>query len=146
VNSVADIASADRIIFPGVGACGQAMQALQTLGYTDALRDFILEGRPFLGICLGLQLLFEGSEENGGTEGLGIIPGRVTRFEPTAELPVPQIGWNQLSARCHSQAPSRKGRSLVVTQRHRKSHRLDATRECASMQCVRFRLHEDVAV
>ena len=76
------------------------MQALQTLGYTGALRDYILEGRPFLGICLGLQLLFEGSEENGGTEGLGIIPGRVTRFEPTAELPVPQIGWNQLTARC----------------------------------------------
>lgn len=101
VTSAEDIASADRIIFPGVGACGQAMQALHTLGYTAALRDYILEGRPFLGICLGLQLLFEGSEENGGTEGLGIIPGRVTRFDPAVGLPVPQIGWNQLTARCH---------------------------------------------
>ena len=109
---MADIASADRIIFPGVGACGQAMQALQTLGYRDALRDYILEGRPFLGICLGLQLMFEGSEENGGTEGLGIIPGRVTRFQPTADLPVPQIGWNQLHTRCSVTARLPEGTAL----------------------------------
>ncbi len=56
------------------------------------------EGRPFLGICLGLQLLFEGSEESGGCEGLGVIPGRVTRFDPALGLPVPHIGWNDLQA------------------------------------------------
>ena len=55
---------------------------------------FLQSGKPFFGICLGLQLLFEGSEENGGLEGLGIIPGRVTRFEPELGLPVPHIGWN----------------------------------------------------
>ena len=55
--------------------------------------------RPFFGICLGLQLLFEGSEENGGVEGLGLIPGRVTQFEPELGLPVPHIGWNDLDQR-----------------------------------------------
>lgn len=65
----------------------------------DALREYLLEGRPYLGICLGLQLLFEGSDENGGLEGLGIIPGRVTRFEPAPGAPVPQIGWNVLNQR-----------------------------------------------
>ena len=56
--------------------------------------------RPFFGICLGLQLLFEGSEENGGVEGLGLIPGRVTQFKPELGLPVPHIGWNDLDQRC----------------------------------------------
>lgn len=55
--------------------------------------------RPFFGICLGLQLLFEGSEENGGIQGLGLIPGKVTRFEPELDLPVPHIGWNDLDIR-----------------------------------------------
>ena len=57
-------------------------------------------GRPFLGICLGLQLLFEGSEENGGVEGLGLVPGRVTMFDAAAGLPVPHIGWNDLLQKC----------------------------------------------
>ena len=56
-------------------------------------------GKPFLGICLGMQLLFEGSEENGGVEGLGIIPGRVTKFDTSLGLPVPHIGWNTLEQR-----------------------------------------------
>lgn len=69
-------------------------------GYVEALREYLLEGRPFLGICLGLQLLFDGSDENGGMEGLGIVPGRVTRFDPVPGAPVPQIGWNVLHQRC----------------------------------------------
>lgn len=56
-------------------------------------------GKPFLGICLGMQLLFEGSEENGGVEGLGIIPGKVTKFDTSLGLPVPHIGWNTLEQR-----------------------------------------------
>ena len=56
-------------------------------------------GKPFLGICLGMQLLFEGSEENGGVEGLGIIPGKVTKFDTSLGLPVPHIGWNNLDQR-----------------------------------------------
>lgn len=63
-------------------------------------------GRPFLGICLGMQLLFEGSDENGGVEGLGIIPGRVTQFDTSLGLPVPHIGWNTLEQRCTMPHPS----------------------------------------
>jgi len=73
------------------------MQALKDLGYADALKEYINQDRPFLGICLGLQLLFDGSDENGGVEGLGIIPGQITRFTAAPGLPVPHIGWNQLN-------------------------------------------------
>jgi len=91
-----DIANAERLVFPGVGTFGQAMTILQQRGYTQALKDYILADKPFLGICLGLQLLFDGSEESGGCEGLGIVPGTVTHFDTTLGLPVPHIGWNNL--------------------------------------------------
>lgn len=68
-------------------------------GWLTPLNPTVQSGKPFFGICLGLQLLFEGSEENGGVEGLGIIPGKVTRFEPELGLPVPHIGWNGLDRR-----------------------------------------------
>ena len=87
---------ADRLVFPGVGAFGQAMRILSKKGMIEPLKDYLREGKPFLGICLGLQLLFEGSEESGGCEGLGIIPGQVTRFDPSLGLPIPHIGWNDL--------------------------------------------------
>eukprot|EP00887_Chlorella_sp_A99_P005762 scaffold1.g5762.t1 len=96
VESAADIANAGRLIFPGVGAFGQAMDILQKRGYVNALRDYILADRPFLGICLGLQLLFEGSEESGGCEGLGLVPGVVEHFDTSKGLPVPHIGWNEV--------------------------------------------------
>jgi imidazole glycerol-phosphate synthase len=96
VESPADIAAADRLIFPGVGAFGQAMDIIKSRGYETALRDYIAADRPFLGICLGLQLLFDGSEESGGCEGLGIIPGTVGHFDTSLGLPVPHIGWNDL--------------------------------------------------
>jgi imidazole glycerol-phosphate synthase len=77
------------------------MGALKKRGLDGALADYVRAGRPFLGICLGLQLLFEGSEENGGVQGLGLIPGTVRRFtcdrDPVTPLPVPHIGWNDLS-------------------------------------------------
>ena len=98
VESAADISSAERLIFPGVGAFEQAMGALKERKLLAALRDYVAAGdRPFLGICLGLQLLFEGSEENGGVEGLGLIPGRVERFDESKGLPIPHIGWNDLA-------------------------------------------------
>ena len=74
-----------------------------TIYLTHAARQ---AGRPFLGICLGLQLLFEGSEENGGVEGLGLVPGRVTLFDAAAGLPVPHIGWNDLLQKCAAAARS----------------------------------------
>jgi glutamine amidotransferase len=91
---------ADAVVLPGVGAFADAVHRLGEAGLDAALRDAIEAGRPYLGLCLGLQLLFEESEEHGPTRGLGLLPGRVTRFperEPSgARLRVPHIGWNQV--------------------------------------------------
>jgi glutamine amidotransferase/cyclase len=95
VTSPEDILSAERLIFPGVGSFGSAMQRLHQMGYFEALQDYLRQDRPFLGICIGLQALFEGSEESTGVAGLGIIPGIVRRFEAGA-LSVPHMGWNGL--------------------------------------------------
>eukprot|EP01037_Dinobryon_pediforme_P024611 gene24611-26454_t len=97
VQSIEDIASAQVILFPGQGCFHQAMQSLSSLGYVDALRQYIRDNRPFFGICLGMQLLFEGSEESPGIEGLGVIPGKVTRFDASSGVTVPQIGWNGMT-------------------------------------------------
>ncbi len=88
-----DILRAQRLIFPGVGAFGTAMHCLHQRGYIEPLRAYLAAGRPFLGICLGLQTLFEGSEESPGVEGLGLIPGQVRRFDDQARS-VPHMGWN----------------------------------------------------
>jgi glutamine amidotransferase len=85
---------ADGLVLPGVGAFGDAMKNLRAAGLGDLVRDRATAGVPLLGICLGLQLLFEESEEMGQHEGLGILPGRVVRF--AGDLKVPHIGWNQL--------------------------------------------------
>jgi glutamine amidotransferase/cyclase len=88
-----DIRRAERLIFPGVGSFGAAMQRLHTLGYVEPLKAYLREGRPFLGICIGLQCLFEASEESPGVEGLKLIPGKIRRFKP-GDLSVPHMGWN----------------------------------------------------
>jgi glutamine amidotransferase/cyclase len=93
VNSPDDIRRAEKLVFPGVGSFGSAMSRLRAEGYAEPLREYLLQGRPFLGICLGLQTLFERSEESPGEPGLGVIPGEVKRF-PGNGLSVPQIGWN----------------------------------------------------
>lgn len=87
---------AGAVILPGVGAYADAMAALRSRGLDGALRQTVASGRPFLGICLGLQLLFDYSEENGGVEGLGILPGRVRRLPEGSGLKVPHMGWNRL--------------------------------------------------
>jgi len=102
VESPKDILSAQKLIFPGVGAFGQAMDILKKKGYLEPLREYVLEDKPFFGICIGMQVLFEGSEEDGGSEGLGIIPGVVGRFDSSQGLQVPHIGWNTLSQRRES--------------------------------------------
>lgn len=91
------IADAPRVILPGVGAFRDAIAALQEQRLVDPIHQAIESGRPFLGICLGLQLLFEKSFEYGEYEGLGVVPGVVRHFEVPAELKVPHMGWNQLS-------------------------------------------------
>ena len=92
----AAIAAADGAVLPGVGAFADAMAALRRSGLISVIREFAASGRPFLGICLGMQALFDESEEGEGAQGLGLIPGRVCRL-PDCGLKIPQIGWNSLS-------------------------------------------------
>lgn len=92
----AEILSAERIIFPGVGAAASAMANLRGLGLSDAIRKAVDSGIPFIGICLGAQILFDLSEEDGGTETLGILPGKVLRLAPPeGRAKIPHMGWNQ---------------------------------------------------
>ncbi|MEO7730147.1 MAG: imidazole glycerol phosphate synthase subunit HisH [Kofleriaceae bacterium] len=94
---------ADKIVMPGQGAFGVFMRGLASRGLGDAVREAIASGRPYLGICLGMQVLFEGSEEQGPIAGLGVIAGQVVRLVPGApHLKVPHIGWNQVALREHS--------------------------------------------
>ena len=90
-----DLEQADAVVLPGVGSFDPAMQHLRSRHLIPVIKDIIASGKPFLGICLGLQILFEGSEE--GTEaGLGIIPGTVKHFKPEPNITIPHMGWNQL--------------------------------------------------
>lgn len=93
------IAAAAGVVLPGVGAFGACMDNLRAYGLVDVVREAIRRGKPFLGICLGLQLLFEESEEFGPVAGLGIFPGRVVRFSDIGELKVPHMGWNRIRKR-----------------------------------------------
>lgn len=90
-----EILSAKRIVFPGVGAAGAAMDNLRALGLIEPLKQAVAGGVPFLGICIGMQLLFDFSEENEGTECLGLMAGEVKQFHPAdAMCKIPQMGWN----------------------------------------------------
>ncbi|MBR1635386.1 MAG: imidazole glycerol phosphate synthase subunit HisH [Lachnospiraceae bacterium] len=92
-----EILAADRVILPGVGAFGSAMERLIERGLDDVVRTVADSGRPFLGICLGLQLLFEESEESPNVAGLGVLSGRILRIPEEGGLRVPHIGWNSLT-------------------------------------------------
>ena len=92
-----DLRGADAVVLPGVGAFDDCLNALQRQEMLSGVRGFIESGRPFLGICVGYQALFERSEEfNSSAAGLGIFPGRVIRFSAATGLKVPQIGWNEI--------------------------------------------------
>jgi glutamine amidotransferase len=90
------VALADAVVLPGVGAFGDCMRKLRERGMEEACREAFLSGKPFLGVCLALQVVFESSEESPGVEGLGLMPGEVVRFA-ARDLKVPHIGWNELS-------------------------------------------------
>lgn len=92
----ADVARAERIILPGVGASADALAAVRERGLEGPLKEAIALDRPFLGVCLGLQMLFETSYEDGEHRGLGVLPGKVVRFDVPPELKVPHMGWNQV--------------------------------------------------
>ena len=92
-----DLSTADAVIFPGDGAARSAMDGLRERGLVEPIRRAVASGRPFLGVCLGLQVLMSASDEDGGVECLGVIPGRVVRL--TTEQKIPHIGWNQVQRR-----------------------------------------------
>lgn len=90
--------SADKVILPGVGAFGDAMEKLNSYGLVSIIHEIVDKGTPFLGICLGLQLIFESSDEAPGVKGLSLLPGKIVKFDSqNGQLKVPQIGWNSLS-------------------------------------------------
>jgi len=112
ISAPSQLDSCRAMILPGVGAFGDCMAHLVEHNFVDAIRDWIASGKPFMGICLGLQALFQGSEESPGVEGLGVFEGSVKRFDggadahvcqesqagaPAPQLKVPQIGWNAVN-------------------------------------------------
>jgi glutamine amidotransferase len=90
------VGAADAVVLPGVGAFGDCMRKLRERGMDGACGEAFRSGKPFLGVCVALQVIFEGSEESSGVEGLGLLPGAVVRFEGHG-LKVPHIGWNEIS-------------------------------------------------
>lgn len=103
-RSLNELKAADRIILPGVGAFGDARKKLEELYLVEPIQELAASGKPFLGICLGMQLLFDKSEEFGEHPGLGLIPGRIVSMreafdQADIDLKVPQIGWNKLDIR-----------------------------------------------
>ncbi len=101
-QDAAQILDADRVIFPGVGAAGSSMRNLAELGLVEPLHAVVKRGTPFLGICMGMQVLFDHSEEDGGVDCLGLVHGQVRRFRPADPLhKVPQMGWNTVRLARH---------------------------------------------
>ena len=94
-----EIEAADALILPGVGSFGDAMQSLTDSGLLETVRAAALSDTPFLGICLGLQLLFPESEESKGVKGLGVLPGKIIKFPGDMGLKIPRIGWNSINIR-----------------------------------------------
>ena len=90
------IMNADKVILPGVGSFGDAMAHLREYNLVEVIKDVVAEKKPFLGICLGLQLLYESSEETPGVEGLGILKGKILRIPEQKDLKIPHMGWNSL--------------------------------------------------
>ena len=90
-----ELAKADRVVLPGVGAFEDAIAELRRRDLVEPIKAAVASGKPFLGVCLGMQLLFEVSYEGGEWEGLGILPGKVVRFEVPPEFKVPHMGWNE---------------------------------------------------
>lgn len=94
-----EIYNADKVILPGVGAFGDAMDKLDSSGMTEVVRNTAKNGKPLLGVCLGLQLMFESSDEAPGREGIGILKGKILAIPPKEGYKIPHMGWNSLSVK-----------------------------------------------
>ena len=91
--------NADKVILPGVGAFGDAMEKIRSYGLEEVIHQIVKRGTPFLGICLGLQLMFEESDETPGVKGLGILPGKILRIPEGEDIKIPHMGWNSLEVK-----------------------------------------------
>ena len=105
------ILNSERIILPGVGAFGDAMDKLRKYKLEEVIKEAVNQGTPFLGICLGLQLIFESSEESPGVKGLGLLPGKILRIPDSPGWKIPHMGWNSIDI-C-TQSENRSGRGLL---------------------------------
>ena len=104
-SAESDLRDADKIVLPGVGSFGDCMKNLTATGLVPAIKELVTAGKPLLGICVGLQILFDGSEESPDAPGMGIFRGTVRRL-PTTTLKIPQIGWNSLIIKPSPAAPN----------------------------------------
>ena len=96
VKAPSDLNKIETMIFPGVGSFGDSSDQLKKQSLFEPIREWIINDRPFLGICIGFQMLFDSSEESPGSEGLGIIPGKVIKFSEQKKIKVPHMGWNEV--------------------------------------------------
>ena len=99
INNPQRLGDVSALVFPGQGAFGDSMAALRERGLVEPLRQWLRADRPFFGICIGYQVLFESSEEQPGVEGLGVFPGQVVKFPSDQGLKIPHMGWNHKSCR-----------------------------------------------
>lgn len=99
VSSADGLKDATHLVLPGVGSFGDCMEQLESRGLLPAIHDWLAAGKPYLGICLGYQILFDSSEESPGVSGLGFIPGAVRRFKESPGLKIPHMGWNSVRPR-----------------------------------------------
>ena len=107
LNSPEELATVEKAILPGVGAFAMAIQNIRSNGWENAIKDFAASGKPLLGLCLGMQLLLDESNEHGLHSGLGLVPGKVSSLSEKIELPVPDTGWNNLAFK--NESPLIKG-------------------------------------
>lgn len=139
-----EILSADRVILPGVGAFGDAMEKLRLYGLDKVVRQVVERDIPLLGICLGLQLLFEGSEESEGVSGLGILKGKILRIPDTPGLKIPHMGWNSLDIKPGTKLFEGMKQGEYVYFVH--SYYLKAEQEDAVAASVEYGIHIHAAV
>lgn len=135
---------ADRVILPGVGAFADAMEKLRQYQLCDVIHEIVEQGTPFLGICLGLQLLFEKSEEGEGVEGLSLLPGEIVRIPDKPGIKVPHMGWNSLSISSQSRLFQGIEEGSYVYFVH--SYYCRAAREDDVAACTEYGVHIHAAV